>query len=334
MRQPCTRRAFIAALALTTAIASGTRVSAQDKAPTPRVRRIGFITGSGLPEIVEALHDELRTLGYTEGRDLIIEQRLARPNAFAETSAQLEELARMDLELIVAGALPFALEIRSVNPKMPMVIATAPGLVSNGFAQSLEKPGGIYTGMDELPGGVTERRVTLLRAAAPGIRRVALLSTTPGKGGHQTQVADAERAAKALGISVTPYRASSIEQLRSALDAISADRMEGVVNFQGGLSLANRKLIVDHLNEYRIPAIYQATLFAEAGGLMAWAPDIVQQHRIAARYVDKILKGARPGDLPIVHPERYFLTIHAGTAQKIRLQLPPDLLKQAARVLT
>ena len=239
----------------------------------------------------------------------------------------------MDLELIVAGALPQALEVRKANPAMPMVIATCPGMVSNGFAQSLEHPGGIVTGMDELPPGLTARRLTLLKTAAPEVSRVALLSTTPGRGGHEFQLADAQQAALALGIEVMPYRAASLAELKQALAAIVADRMDGLLNFQGGLSLANRQLIVDFAAEHHLPAMYQATMFAEAGGLMAWAPDLENQYREAARYVDKILKGARPGDLPIQHPPDYYLTINEGAARKLQLTLPAALLAQAERVL-
>jgi hypothetical protein len=209
------------------------------------------------------------------------------------------ELSRMDLALIVATALPQALEVRNANPEMPMVIGTCPGMVSNGFAQSLEHPGGIYTGMDELPAGVTARRLSLLKLAAPSVTRVALLSTTPGRGGHETQVADAETVASSLGVEVRPYRAASLTELRRALEQLAIDRMNGMLNFQGGLSLTNRQFIVDFAAEKRIPAVYQATLFAEAGGLMAWAPDLTEQFREAARFVAEILRGAKPGDLPI-----------------------------------
>ena len=243
------------------------------------------------------------------------------------------ELAHMDLELIVAGALPFALEVRTANPAMPMVIATCPGMISNGFAQSLEHPGRNVTGMDELPPGVTAKRLTLLKTAAPKVSSVALLSTTPGRGGHEMQLADAEQAATALGISVKPYRATSLGELQNAFAAIVNDGMDGLLNFQGGLSLANRQLIVDFAAEHRLPAIYQATLFAEAGGLMSWAPNLENQYRMAARYVDKILRGANPGDLPITHPPNYYLTISAGAARRLGLTLPQVLLAQAERVL-
>ena len=131
-----------------------------------------------------------------------------------------------------------------------------------------------------------------------------------------------------------PYRAASLSELQSALAAIAADAVDGLVSFQGALSLNNRKLIVDFAAEHRLPAMYQATLFAEAGGLMAWAPDLVEQFRIVASYVDEILKGAKPGDLPIRHPAHYYLTINLQAAKKGRLALPQVLLKKADRLLS
>jgi putative ABC transport system substrate-binding protein len=297
-----------------------------------RVRRIGFLGGAGYPLLEAAFKAELHDLGHIEGENLVIESRLSRPNT-SDLPAQAAELAQMDLGLIVAGALPFALEVRKANPAMPMVIATCPGMISNGFAQTLEHPGGNATGIDELPPGVTAKRLTLLKAAAPRVSRVALLSTTPGRGGHEVQLADAEQAATVLGTTVKPYRASTLGELQSALEAIVDDGMDGLLNFQGGLSLSNRQLIVDFAAERRLPAIYQATLFAEAGGLMSWAPDLEEQYRTAARYVDKILSGANPGDLPITYPPNYYLTINASAARVLRLSLSPELLTQAERVL-
>ena len=112
-----------------------------------------------------------------------------------------------------------------------------------------------------------------------------------------------------------------------------ADGMNGLANFQGGLSLASRQVIVDFAATHRLPAVYQATLFAEAGGLMTWAPDLEEQYRIAAEYVDKILKGAKPGDLPIRYPAKYFLTINLRAASGLGLSLPKALLTQADRVI-
>ena len=330
---PCTRsrRAFIRDLGL---LGSALPISAgrpYQGAPA-RVSQIGFLSSIGFPDLLAAFRQELSALGYTEGKNIIIETRLSRPNT-SESTAMAAELAQMNLALIVAGSLPSALEVRNANPAMPMVIATCPGMVSNGFARSLERPGGIYTGIDELPPGVTARRLRLLKTAVPAVTRVALLSTTPGRGGHEMQLADAEAAASALSIEVRPYRAASLAELRRALEQIADDGATGLLNFQGGLSVVNRQLMVDFLTERRIPAIYQATMFVEAGGLMAWAPDLIEQYREAARFVDAILKGAKPGDLPIKQPEKYYLTVNSTAALKIGLTLPQELLSQATRVL-
>jgi putative ABC transport system substrate-binding protein len=319
------RRSFVSRLGLS-CCALPLTAFAQQLRPQ-RVRRIGFLSGA-VPTLIKAFEDELRRLGYVEGQNLIIERRISRANS-SDLVGQAAELAGMNLELILAAALPQALEVRKNNPAMPMVIATCPGMVSNGFAKTLKRPGGHYTGMDELPPGVTAKRLRLLKTAAPKVSRVALLSTTPGTGGHEAQLADAVQAAKSLRLTVKPYRASSLKELEAALAAIVNDRMDGLANFQGGLSLANRQLIVDFAAKNLIPAVYQAMFFVEAGGLMAWAPDQEEQYRQAARYVSRILKGEKPGDLPVHYPSRYYLAINKSAAQRIGLVLPRALVAQA-----
>jgi putative ABC transport system substrate-binding protein len=289
-----------------------------------RVRHIGLALGDDPEGGGTVFRETLRELGYIEGHNLVIEA----PNTNAAA-----DLARMDLELVVVQALPSALAARAANPAMPLVIVTGPGLVSNGFAQTIEHPGGNATGIDELPPGVTARRLELLKTAAPAVSRVALLSTTPGHGGHELQLADAQQAAANLGVTVKPYRATSLAELEQALGVIAAESRNGLLNFQGGLSFVNRQLIVDFAASHHIPAIYQATVFAMAGGLMAWAPDLVDQHRTAARYVDQILKGANPGDLPIRYPSRYYLTVNKTAARNIGLTVPSALLSIADRIL-
>jgi putative tryptophan/tyrosine transport system substrate-binding protein len=297
-----------------------------------RVRRIGFLCGAAFPTLIKAFEEEMRKLGYVEGENVGIEKRISRPNS-SDLISQAAELARMDLDLIVAAALPQALEVRKNNPDMPMVIATCPGMVSNGFAKSFKRPGGIYTGIDELPPGVTAKRLRLLKTAAPEVSRVALLSTTPGRGGHEAQLADAERAAGSLRLMVKPYRATSLKELETALAAIANDRMEGLANFQGAVSLANRQLIADFAAKNHLPAVYQSAFFVDVGGLMAWAPNQEEQYREAARYVDKILRGAKPGDLPVRRPGRYYLSINKNAARAIGLALPPALVAKADRVM-
>ena len=324
-----TRRSFVRSLGLFGCAVPLTAFA--QRARPRRVRRIGFLCGA-VPTLITAFEEELRRLGYVDGEDIVIEKRISRPNS-SDLAAQAPELARMDLELIVAAALPQALEVRKANPAMPMVIATCPGMVSNGFARSLKRPGGLYTGIDELPAGVTAKRLRLLKTAAPKVSRVALLSTTPGRGGHEAQLADAEGAARSLRLTVKPYRATTLGELETALAALVSDGMEGLANFQGAVSLANRQLVVDFAAKNRLPAVYQSAFFVEAGGLMAWAPNQEGQYRMAARYVDQILRGAKPGDLPVRHPGRYYLTVNQSAARGLGLTLPPALVAKADRVL-
>jgi ABC transporter substrate binding protein len=201
------------------------------------VRRIGFINGD--PSLTDPFTARLHTLGYTDA-NLFIDPRIV---SGPEMRKHATELATGNLELVVAGALPFALEIRRANPAMRMVIATCPGMISNGFAKTLHRPGGNVTGIEELPPGLTAKRLTLLKTVVPYISRVALLSTTPGTGGHETQLADAEQIAPALNITVKAYRATSLAELQAALAAIASDGMNGLANFQGGLSLQYRQMI-------------------------------------------------------------------------------------------
>lgn len=283
-------------------------------------------------ELEKAFLEELQKLGFIEEKTIHIKKRLARPNS-PDAMAMAAELARMDLLLIVAASLTLALEIKKNNPDMPMVLVTCPGMVSNGLAKSLEYPGGIYTGMDELPEGVTAKRLQLLKAAAPTVTRIALISGTPGVGGHEVQLSEAEKTATTLGVKVKLYRVDSLPELEKALEALVSDGMNRMLNFQGALTLANRKLMVDFAARNRIPAIYQQVVFADIGGLMAWAPDLTQQFREASHYVSKILKGAKLGDLPIKQPEKYYLTLNKTAANNLGISFSKELLAEANKVI-
>jgi putative ABC transport system substrate-binding protein len=330
MHTLATRQKFVRTLFLFCVVPSilyGKKLS--NKQPIPR---IGFLSGAGPLHLEKVFTDELKKLGFQEGKNVQIEMRLARPNT-TDLAAMATELAGMDLTVIVAASLPVALEIRKNNPKMPMVLATCPGMVSNGFAKSLEHPGGIYTGMDELPKGVVAKRLQLLKAAVPTAKRIALLSATPGVGGHEAQLAEAETTAPTLGIEVKPYRVKSLEDLKKALTGLTNDGIDGMVVFQGALTLANRKMMVDFAAQNRIPVIYQQSVFVEVGGLMAWAPDLEQQFREAAHFVEKILKGAKPGDLPVKHPDKYYLTLNKTAAGEIGVKFSKELIAEATKVI-
>lgn len=292
-----------------------------------RLARIGFLIGDGFPTLVEAFRSELRRLGYIEGDNLVLEERIS--SAPGEGSRQVRVLAAMNLYVIIAAALSIALELKALGTSTPVVVATTPEFVANGLAQSLQRPGGNFTGVDELPPNLTAKRLRLLTTAAPHLRKVALLSTTPGTASHAIQLADAEGEASKLGVDVRAYRASSVAELEQALAAITADGTEGLVNFQGGLSLSNRGLIIDVVKRHRLPAIYQSKLFVESGGLMALSPNQEEQFRTAARYADKVLRGAKPDDLPLQYSEHYYLSVNLAAAAAMGLQLPQAVLRRS-----
>ena len=292
------------------------------------LRRIAFLIGADFPTMTAAFLGELERLGYHNGRNLIIDVRLGRSNS-NDLATHIADLAGREVDLVVAASLPVALAVRRAMPDVPLVIATAPGLVSNGFADSIQRPGRNATGIDELPPGLTAHRLRLLKEIAPELERVALLSTTPGTGGHEAQLADAQSVASELGIRPTVYRARTLDELDASLGRIEADAMHGLVNFQGALSLVNRERILALTDRLGMPAIYQSQLFVRSGGLMSYAPDQDEQFRMSARYADRILRGARAGDLPIVHPPRYFLTLNRSAARRQGLTVPPRLLAAA-----
>lgn len=293
--------------------------------PLAQQHRVGLAFGDDPEGGVAAFRETLRQRGYIEGHNLIIDAR--------EGSQGAAELARTNVALVVAHSLPLAIAVRASNPDMPMVIVTTPGMIINGFAKTLDHPGGNATGIDELPPGIVGTRLELLKSVVPSMSRAALLSTTPSRAAHEAQLADAEDAAKRIGVSVQPFLAANRDELERALGAIVASKMQGVLNFQGALSYINRQLITDWAARHKVPAIYQATVFAAAGGLMTWAPDLVDQFRMAADYVDRILKGAKPGDLPIRHPSRYYLTLNTTAASGLGITFPPALLSKADRVI-
>lgn len=316
-----TRRVFLATAAAALLTACGTRHPRRRPVP-----RIGFMIGSAFPEMTAAFEDELRRLGYIDGESIIVERRFTGGDR-AELGRHAQELARMDLDAIVAAALPQLLALRDAGSTTPTVVGTAPGIVENGFASSMERPDRNVTGLDELPRGLTGRRLEWLKRFAPAVRRVALLSTTPGVA-HATQLADAEATASRLGVAVRAYRAGTPAEVTRGLEQIARDGNDALLSFQGGLALGLRRQIVDFANGHGLPAVYQSRLFVEAGGLLSLAPDQNEQFRFAARYVDRILRGAAIEELPIRHPDRYYLALNRATAAQLGLEPAPELLAE------
>lgn len=330
------RRTFMTAFAAAAAVSVGVHRTA---AGWQRVRRIGLLLGDDAAA-GDAFEEELARLGYGGDRIQIDKRVLGGGRSGLQTIA---DLARSNSDLLIVAALPIALEVRRLNQTVPLVVVTGPALSCTFGLESCPAPALAQktatvprdrrvTGIDELPPGVTSKRLSLLKTAFPRVRRIALLSTTPGIGGHEIQLADAEQEARRLDVTVRAYRAASVAQLEEAFTRIVADGNEGLANFQGGLSFVNRGLIIAFAAKHGLPAIYQATAFPESGGLMAWAPDLRDQFRQAADYAARILGGASPEDLPIRHPSKYYFVVNAAAAKAFGM--PPDVLAQADRVVS
>jgi putative ABC transport system substrate-binding protein len=312
-------------------------VWAQLRSGTPGVtlHRIGFL---GLRPITEtapslaALKDGLRELGHVEGGDYLLEVRLADddPDRYP---ALIAELTALKVELIVAASTPAAIAIHAANPMMPIVIGRGPDLVGAGLASSAERPGGVATGIEELAPGMIDKRLRFLKQAVPTISHVAALSPAPTEGAHALQYREAEQTAKAIGVRIRAYRVSAATDFGRVFDDITKDGAEGLVGFNGVLPRPVQRRIVELAAHHRLPAMYPAVDFVQIGGFMSYGQRGPEMFRFAATYVDKIFKGAKPGDLPLTNWTHLYLSVNTKTAATLGLTLPPLLLSQADELL-
>ena len=302
-------------------------------AQTPaKVWRIGMLetTSTTLNAAnLEAFRQGLRELGYAEGRNLIIEYRSTdgRIERFVDLAA---ELLGMKVDLIVARQTAAAIAAKNATLTIPVVMTAMgePLLV----VASLAHPGGNVTGLSSVTVDIESKRLGLLRELVPGSTRIAALYNmrSPTNPGQWQQI---ETAARSMGIQARLLDVRKPEDLGPAFDAAIRQRTDGLIVGQDGLLQANRNLIVDLAAKHRLPAIYRSMEFIEAGGLMAYGPNYPDLYRRAASYVDKILKGAKPGDLPIEQPTKFELIINLKAAKALALTIPPPLLLRADEVI-
>jgi putative tryptophan/tyrosine transport system substrate-binding protein len=303
------------------------------QAQTPaKVWRIGMLetTSTTLNAAnLEAFRQGLRELGYAEGRNLIIEYRSTdgRIERFVDLAV---ELVGMKVDLIVARQTAAAIAAKNATLTIPVVMTAMgePLLV----VASLAHPGGNVTGLSSVTVDIESKRLGLLRELLPGSTRIAALynMSSPTNPGQWQQI---ETAARSMGIQAQLLDVRKPEDLGPAFDATIRQRTDGLIVGQDGLLQANRKLIVDLAAKHRLPAIYRAMEFIEAGGLMAYGPNYPDLYRRAATYVDKILKGAKPGDLPVEQPTKFELIINLKAAKALGLTIPPPLLLRADEVI-
>ena len=306
---------------------------ATDAQRPAKVPRIGYLVLSPLsdPPSAErqAFLDGLRELGYTEGRNVVIEYRSANWNR--ELLPDLaEELVGLKIDVIVAvpGAVDAA---RDATKTIPIVIP-AIDLVESGFVASAARPGGNITGPGWSPAELTGKQLQLIKEALPKVSRVAAL-WNPANQGAPRQWRETEGAARLLGITLQSVEVRDPKDFPAAFSAMSRRRPDALITFPSPLTTAYRPIIVEFATKNRLPTMFGLRADVEAGGLLAYSPSITDAFRSAAGYVDRILKGGRPGDLPIEEPTKFELIVNLKTAKALGITLPPSILLRADTVI-
>jgi len=300
-----------------------------------RIARIGFlgVTSPSLPVSVirvEALRTGLRDLGYVEGKNLTIEFRWAegRHERLPELAAQL---VRLKVDVIVAQGTPGANAAKQATATIPIVMPVVADPVATGLVASLVRPGGNVTGLTWFSHEVSAKRLGLLRDAVPRTKRVAVL-INPDNSSNAPILQAMELAARQLKLEIQPFEARGANELESAFATMAARRVDAVTIIDDAMLIANAKAIANLAAKKRFPLIGFNEV-AEAGGLMAYGPSFPEMFQRAANYVDKILKGAKPGELPIERATRFELLINLKTAKALGLTLPQSLLQRADQVI-
>ena len=303
---------------------------------TGKVPRIGFLDGStafGSAVLLEAFRQELSKLGWTEGKNIAIEYRFGE-----QKSERLPELAaelvRLKVDLIVVAATPPALAAKKATTTIPIVMANAGDPVAAGLVASLARPGGNVTGLSGLSTQLNTKRLEILKDAVPKLDRVGLLRPTGDSIANELQLKELVAAAVALKLKLeeigTPFDAKGLE---SAFQTAKQKHVGAIMTTTARPYFAERKRIVELAVKHRLPAIYFQKEFVDEGGLMSYGADFDDLFRLAAVYVDKILKGVKPADLPVQQATKFEFVINLKAAKQIGLTLSPEFLARANVVI-
>jgi putative ABC transport system substrate-binding protein len=301
--------------------------------PAGKVYRVGLLapTSADAPP-VQAFLQGLRELGWVEGQNIVIEQRFAegRLDRLADLAA---ELVRLKVDVIAAGPTPPAVAARNATSTIPIVILGAADPVELGLVASLARPGGNITGLSwSVDFAIIGKHLELLKETLPRARRVAVLSN-PANPAHSRTVAEAKAAAGSMGLQLQLLEAREPGGLAPAFAAMSRQRAQAVLVMPDGLFVASRARLAELETQHRLPSAHGLKSHVEAGSLMSYGPDLLVVWRRAASFVDRILKGARPADLPVEQPAKYELVINLKTARALGLTIPPAVLARADEVI-
>lgn len=280
---------------------------------------------------VKAFQEGLRELGYVEGNNIVLEYRYAegRPETLPK---RVDELVQLKVDVIVTATSNATQAAKKATTTIPVVFATANDPVGDGHVASLARPGGNITGFSNLAPELNGKKLELLKETVSKLTRVAFLLRWGTSIGEQ-RFNETEIAAKNLGLRLLPLSAKGNEDLESAFSAVKSADAEALIVSPSTFSIEHRRRLIELTAKYRLPAIYPSPLFVEAGGLMSYGPDLINNWRRAAIYVDKILKGIKPGELPVEQPKKFEFVINLKTAKQIGLTIPPTVLARVDKVI-
>jgi putative tryptophan/tyrosine transport system substrate-binding protein len=301
------------------------------QAKLAKIGELTFGRRSGLGTGRELLRQELRALGYVEGKNVVFETRSAegKPDRFP---ALADELVRLKVDVIVASSTTEAIALKSATKTIPIVYVGTGDPVASGLVDSLARPGGNITGFTEIGGVLAGKRLELLKETIPKLSRVAVLWDPTNQGSEQSWK-ESQLSARELGLQLYSMEVSRADKYEGAFREATKARSAALAVYQGPLASFNQKQIVELAAINRLPAIYQRRDFVESGGLMSYGADRVEPYRRGAWMVDKILKGAKPADLPVEQPTKFELVINLKTAKALRLTIPPVVMMRAEKVI-
>jgi putative ABC transport system substrate-binding protein len=305
-------------------------VSAEAQQPK-KIPRIGYLTvaslSSNLPRR-DAFLEGLRNLGYVEGQNIIIEYRYA--DSMTERLSELAaDLARLKVDVIVAGGTQVNVAAKKVTGTIPIVMANADDPVGSGLVESLARPGSNVTGLSSMSKELSGKRLELFREAFPKVRSLAVIWYTASNPAFR----ETEASAQTLGFRIRSLEVRGPADLDSAFALVTRERPDGFFPVTSAFMSANRKRVVEFATKNRLPALYSNREYVDDGGLMSYAANVHEMHRRAATYVDRILKGAKPADLPVEQPTEFELIINLKTAKQIGVTIPASVLAQADKVI-
>jgi putative tryptophan/tyrosine transport system substrate-binding protein len=302
--------------------------------PPAKVHRIGFLAGGSLATytaLIEAFRQNLRELGYIEGRNIAIEYRASEggENRLPELAV---ELVRLQVHLIVAWTTPAARAAKNATTTIPIVMVGVGDPVETGLVASLARPGANLTGLTSLSPELSGKRLELLKEVVPSATRVAVF-WNPGNPSNSLQLKEVQAAAQTLALRIQSLEASRPDNIERAFAAMVREGAGALLVLADSFFLTHRVRLADLAAKNRVPAMYANRQNVEDGGLMSYAPDVSYMWRRLAYYVDKILKGTKPADLPVEQPMKFEFVINLKTAKQIGLTIPPNVLARADKVI-